>query len=51
MCSSSKCSKCGKLSFTGCGNHLDKLFTGKQASELCKCNDKIVKYIKEKKLK
>jgi hypothetical protein len=51
MFSSLKCTKCGKLSFTGCGNHLDKIFLGKKASELCQCNEKIVKYIKEKNLK
>jgi hypothetical protein len=51
MCSSSKCNKCGKISFSGCGNHLDKIFSGKKASELCQCNDIIVKYIKSKNLK
>jgi hypothetical protein len=51
MCSSSKCNKCGKLSFSGYGQHLDKIFAGKKASELCQCNEKIVKYIKNKNLK
>ncbi len=50
MCSPSVCQTCKKLSFSGCGNHLDKIFKGKKADELCNCDSKIVNYIKNKNL-
>jgi len=47
MCSPTKCSSCGKQSFVGCGKHLSMIFSGKKESELCKCNPKIVQWIKD----
>lgn len=46
MCSPIKCSKCHKLSFVGCGNHLHNLFGDKKPNQLCHCNPKIIEYLK-----
>jgi hypothetical protein len=51
MCTQVICNKCNLLSFVGCGNHLDYIFNGFKASQLCKCNPKIVQWIKFKNLK
>lgn len=47
MCSSAKCSQCGKTSFVGCGQHLDSLFKYVKTEDLCKCNPKIRQWIKK----
>ena len=39
MCFIVKCSKCGKKSWGGCGQHLKSLFRNVPDSERCKCND------------
>ena len=51
MCSPSVCSVCKKMSFVGCGQHLDRIFSGKKASDLCQCNPKVKDFIKNKGLK
>ena len=48
MCSSNICNVCKKISFVGCGQHLDKIFAGKKATDLCHCNPKVKEYIKKK---
>lgn len=38
MCMRTTCKKCQKLSYSGCGKHLDKLFAGVDQSDLCTCS-------------
>lgn len=47
MCSSSKCKKCGKITYHGCGNHLKKVFRGCTKEQICLCKptDKLKKYL------
>ncbi len=37
MCMRTTCKKCQKLSYSGCGKHLDKLFAGVDHADLCAC--------------
>jgi hypothetical protein len=37
MCMRAKCRQCSKVTYSGCGKHLDKVFRGLEESELCKC--------------
>lgn len=48
MCKPIKCLKCKKISFIGCGKHLDAIFTGKKKKDLCLCNQKVVEWLKSK---
>ncbi len=48
MCSQSKCDKCGKTSYQGCGNHLEKIFEKVKTEDLCLCKNKIKEYIENK---
>jgi hypothetical protein len=50
MCSPTVCQTCKKIAFSGCGKHLDNIFNGKKATDLCQCNPVIVNYIKNKNL-
>jgi len=37
MCMRAKCRQCSKITYSGCGKHLDKVFRGLDESELCRC--------------
>lgn len=37
MCSKSKCSKCQKVTYTGCGNHLSNVFSQCNQNQICTC--------------
>jgi len=37
MCMRAKCRQCSKVTYSGCGKHLDKVFRGLDESELCRC--------------
>lgn len=37
MCMRAKCRQCSKVTYSGCGKHLDKVFQGLPESELCRC--------------
>ena len=50
MCSKTKCNKCHKISFIGCGRHLLNIFNGLSKNDLCLCNPIIIKFIKDNKL-
>jgi hypothetical protein len=41
MCHEIKCSKCKKLTWSGCGNHLENLFAKIQYNQRCWCNYEI----------
>jgi hypothetical protein len=44
MCHKTKCLRCGKWTWGGCGKHLAKIFEGIPVSQLCKCGkDKVIK--------
>lgn len=37
MCSPARCSSCGKITWTGCGNHVDAVFAGVSPEQRCTC--------------
>lgn len=37
MCSPIRCSKCGKVTWTGCGQHVDQVFAGVAPENRCTC--------------
>ena len=37
MCSPIRCSSCGKVSWTGCGQHKDQVLAGFPQSQRCTC--------------
>lgn len=40
MCSRVNCRKCGKVTYSGCGNHLDQVFAGVPKDQRCNCANK-----------
>jgi hypothetical protein len=38
MCKRAYCEQCQKLTFTGCGKHLDVVFRGVPDSARCRCH-------------
>ncbi len=40
MCSRVTCQKCGKYTWSGCGKHLQSVFDGLSASQICTCPSK-----------
>lgn len=49
MCSRVNCRKCGKVTYSGCGQHLDTVFAGVPMSKRCDCASKIKEASGEKK--
>lgn len=39
MCSPAQCSRCGKTTWTGCGNHVDQALAGVPQAQRCQCAD------------
>ncbi len=39
MCSRVKCRSCGKVSWSGCGAHVDAVMRGVPESERCRCRE------------
>lgn len=37
MCSRVNCRKCGKVTYSGCGQHLDQVFAGVSQNQRCDC--------------
>ena len=37
MCSPARCTTCGKVTWTGCGMHVDAVMTDVPRSEQCTC--------------
>lgn len=37
MCSPAVCRNCGKVTYTGCGQHVDEVMAGVAASRQCTC--------------
>jgi hypothetical protein len=37
MCRRVKCSRCGKPTWAGCGQHIEQALAGVPASERCRC--------------
>ncbi len=37
MCSPARCSSCGKITWTGCGQHVDAVFAGVPPQQRCTC--------------
>lgn len=40
MCSRVNCRKCGKVTYSGCGQHLDQVFAGVPKNQRCDCASK-----------
>ena len=38
MCSPAQCPNCGKVTWTGCGNHIDEALAGIATEDRCTCN-------------
>ncbi|WP_198035321.1 hypothetical protein [Streptacidiphilus rugosus] len=37
MCRRVSCSRCGKYTYAGCGNHVDQVLSGVPAAQRCSC--------------
>lgn len=37
MCSPARCGKCGKITWSGCGMHVDQVMAGVPADRRCTC--------------
>jgi hypothetical protein len=37
MCSPAVCPRCRKMTYSGCGMHVDQIFTGVPAERRCSC--------------
>ena len=37
MCQRVNCEKCGKVTYQGCGMHLDQVYAGVPEDKRCKC--------------
>lgn len=37
MCSPATCNKCGKVTWTGCGQHIEQALYGVPESQRCQC--------------
>ncbi|NYI59057.1 hypothetical protein BKA22_001802 [Cellulomonas soli] len=37
MCSPARCSRCGKVTWTGCGMHVDSVMADVPPAEQCTC--------------
>ena len=37
MCSPARCSRCGKTTWTGCGQHVDQVMKRVPAAQRCSC--------------
>ena len=37
MCSPARCSSCGKITYSGCGRHVDALKASVPAGQWCTC--------------
>lgn len=37
MCSPATCPQCKKLTYSGCGNHVDQIFAGVPSDRRCSC--------------
>ena len=37
MCSPARCGNCGKITWTGCGQHVDAVFAGVRPEQRCSC--------------
>jgi hypothetical protein len=38
MCSKATCKKCGKVTWRGCGQHVDQVMAGVPKTERCTCD-------------
>ncbi len=39
MCSRTTCRKCGKPTWSGCGNHIEQALAGVPKSDRCSCRE------------
>ena len=39
MCHAVRCRDCGKVTWAGCGDHVDQALAGFAADDLCQCAD------------
>jgi len=39
MCSPATCNNCGKVTWAGCGQHIEEALAGVPAEQLCKCEE------------
>lgn len=40
MCSKATCRKCGKTTWSGCGQHVEQVMSGVSADNTCTCGSK-----------
>ena len=40
MCRRVNCAKCGKITWAGCGKHVDQVMTGVAEADRCHCGEK-----------
>ncbi|MFN8015432.1 MAG: hypothetical protein U0R17_02335 [Acidimicrobiia bacterium] len=43
MCRAIKCKKCGKVTWSGCGQHVDQVMAGVSEDDKCKCDHSAAK--------
>lgn len=39
MCSQARCRQCGKITWTGCGSHIEMALAGVPDANRCRCKD------------
>jgi hypothetical protein len=42
MCSPARCARCGKITWTGCGMHVNAVMANVQPAQRCDCPDRRV---------
>jgi hypothetical protein len=45
MCSAVRCNKCGKATWSGCGQHIEEALSGFSDAQLCKCNSDLSSWV------
>lgn len=41
MCSTVRCPECQKVTWAGCGMHIEQALAGYSADQICQCNDEL----------
>ena len=45
MCSAVRCEKCGKATWSGCGQHIEQALANFSEAERCQCNNDLSNWV------
>lgn len=45
MCSAVRCDKCGKATWSGCGQHIEQALANFSEAERCQCNNDLSNWV------